>query len=76
MQPPLREPRGPNPPVAPAGGPTILKPKLEAHFNGSADRVSYFIVCVTDFLQLWGDLFPDDAGQAAYIATRLVCVSA
>lgn len=48
VQPPVR-PLPAGPPVAPA----VFKPKLETHFNGSADHVSHFVVAVTTFLNFW-----------------------
>lgn len=70
-QPMPGEPPGlaPTPPMGlgqPA--PTVWKPGLESHFDGSLDNVSYFLVAVNQFLWRWRHQFVGVEEHIGYIS--------
>lgn len=51
--------------------PSVFKRELETWFDGSAERVGYFIVTVNSFLRRWDHQFQNDVERIEYIAQRL-----
>lgn len=42
-----------------------------ATFDSKVEKVSFFMVQTAEFLQSWGETFPDEASQVSYLASRL-----
>ncbi|KAL8220402.1 UNVERIFIED_CONTAM: hypothetical protein K2H54_045236 [Gekko kuhli] len=49
----------------------LLKGLLNAKFDGTPEKLAFFVVPVEKFVQMWDHLFPTEARQVDYIVAQL-----